>query len=623
MTQHPDLPALFQQALRLHQQGRLDQAEKLYQRLLAFNPDHADTLCLLGTLKQAQGKLEEAAGLVQRAISLDPHEPRFACSLALICWEGGKHADALRYWEKATKNDPSCFEAWNNLGYAYSELDQHEPAIRAFRRALELRPNDAQLYNALGECLQEMERNAAAIDAYRQALRCNPRYGEAHSNLGRALEKVGSLHEGIWHYRQASQLEPHSPKVHSNLLYALSYNVLLDPPAMLAAHQEWDQRFGGPQKARTFSHHPDPDPDRTLRIAYLSPDFRQHAVSFFFEPLLQHHDPQQVEVFCYAEVKRPDHVTQRLQRLAHHWRSSVGLSDLQLAQRIHDDRIDILVDLAGHTAGNRLGACAYKPAPIQATYLGYCTTTGLAAMDYWITDHVLHPQDTVERAVETIYRLPRCWVAYKAPAAPPIQERAAEPVVFGTLNQFSKMTPQVVETWARILRLTPCSMLLLKNRCLADPQIRSRVQDMFAKHGISPQRLILYPASRNYLLTYGEIDIALDTFPRTGGATTADALWMGVPVVTLVGQRFIERQGLSLLQALGLDHFAAYSIEEYIEISVRLARDQDLRNRLRRELRQRMARSPLCNPRELAQHLERAFRKMWHNYLEQHPTIRP
>lgn len=617
--QDTELAAAFQQALQHQQAGRLDIAETLYRRILAVRPHHPDTLCLLGSVRHQLGDPREGVRLIRQAIRHRPDKAAYHHQLALALFDLGNLSEAARALEQAIRLDDSNAVAYNDLGVVLKNQGDYERAIACYEAALHRSPDYADAHFNLGNAHKDLKRFSLAIDCYRKALACKADESDYMNNLGYALEATGNAREALSCYRQALRLRPDFMVAHSNLLYTLSYNVLLPPDEMLAAHREWDQKFGGPDKARTFTHQPDPDPNRKLRIGYLSPDFRQHAVSFFFEPLLKAHNPDQVEIFCYAELDKPDHVTQRLQSLAHHWRSTTGLADLDAARMIHDDQIDILVDLAGHTAGNRLGIFTYKPAPIQATYLGYFTTTGLTAMDYWISDAVLHPQDSPERSTEQILRLPRCCLAYQPPPeAPEPASPTHQSVVFASFNQLTKTSPQAIALWARVLHAVSDSRLLIKNRQLHDPDLRQRLIRQFAGHGITPQRLELRPTTpdlASHLATYNEVDIALDTVPRTGGTTTAEALWMGVPVVTLAGDRFIERLSASMISAVGLTELIASSSEEFVEIAVQLARDIRRRRELRHTLRRQMAQSPLCNGPRLANNMEQAFRKMWQNYL--------
>jgi len=544
----------LQIALRHHQAGHLRQAEVIYQKLLQQQPRHSDTLYLLGSLCHQKRQHQEAEKLIKQAIAIAP-------------------ANAHYHY---------------NLGLVLAAQDQIETATAAFQRAIAL----------------------------------NPRYAEAYNNLATIQQEVGLYDAAHHNYQQALNIRPDYQQARSNLLSLLSYNVLCTPEEMLLAHREWDRIHGGPDKARTFSHPVRDDPGRRLRIGYVSTDLRRHVISNFFEPILEHHDAAQVEVFCYAEVDNPDDVTRRLQGLAHRWRFTVGMSDRELADQIHEDHIDILVDLNGHTTAvsNRLGAFTYKPAPVQATYLGYFTTTGLTAMDYWITDEVLHPQDTIELANETLWRLPRCCMVYSPPPEAPLpSERQAHDIIFACFNHLSKISPAAVELWSQVLRAVPTAQLMIKTKQLADSAIQTMMKKRFAAQGIPPERLILLPHNVSYeehLATYGKIDIVLDAVPRTGGTMTAEALWMGVPVITLAGERFIERLSASMLEAIGVPQLIAYDQADYIEKAAALARNHSQRQQLRATLRQRMAQSPLCDGPSLARTLEKAYRDMWHRYLK-------
>ena len=314
----------------------------------------------------------------------------------------------------------------------------------------------------------------------------------------------------------------------------------------------------------------------------------------------------------------PDDATLRLKGEADGWRFTTGMTDAALAKQIQQDNIDILVDLAGHTTHNRLKVFTWRPAPIQATYIGYCATSGLEAMDYWLTDSTIHPQDTNEKAVETIIRLPHCWVCYQPPAdAPPVKMPQHDGIVFGCFNDRSKITPETIALWSQILKQLPGSRMVLKARQYADSEVRERITAVFAEHGISAGRVTFEPAATmpEYLAAYHRIDIALDPFPRTGGVTTAETLWMGVPLITLLGQRFIERHSASVLAAAGMSDWIADTREEYIAKAVALANDFDGCRHLRMMQREKVAASRLCDARQHVQAVEQAYRKMWTTYL--------
>ncbi len=621
-----------------HTLSLLNDAIKSYLKGIELNPEYTDAYCDLGVLYMEKSQLDKALQYFRQALCCNPDLIEAHLNLGSITYRQGSTENAITHFRKVLELKPDYAPAYYNLGIAYNTLGKTQVAIKHYRHALLLDPEYTEVYNNLANLLQSEGLMEEAIKNLNQALAIQNRTSpvnhhsksqvnnptETYLNLGNALKDLGQHEAALEHYQKVLELKPDYTEAHSNLLFEWSYNVLRSPQEMLKESQRWNRIHGKHGEAHLFSHSASGNPNKRLRIGYVSPDLRNHAVSYFLEPILAEHDRTQVEVFCYAEVKRPDAVTQRIQTQIDTWRSTVGISDEDLAHLINKDHIDILIDLAGHTAGNRLKVFTYKPAPIQATYIGYCATTGLTTMDYWITDETLHPQNTpgqgtgtVELATESIYRLPRCWLSYRpADCAPPVAATDHDkPITFGSLNQQSKLTPAVIACWSRILASIPQSRLTLKTRTLADPAARAQLLACFAEHNIAPQRLTLLPRSKPYLETYHNIDIALDSFPRTGGATTADALWMGVPVITLSGERFIERQGVSMLTAMGLTELIADSQEDYVSKAVALAKNPQQLTKLRLSLRQRMATSPLGDARSLAQALESAYRDMWLKYL--------
>lgn len=553
----------------------------------------------------AAGRTVEARNAYARYCDAHPEDSDAVFALGLISLSLGELGHAEECFRFLLRREPGSAEAFYNLGRVFDVRGHRDEAIACFRRAVELRDDFAEAHSKLGNALAAQGRVAEAAPELERALHLGLNFDDRRLYLGR--KPVDE--ERIRAY------------MHSALLFLAAYNVLYPPDRMLEAHRDWDRSFGGEARARTFRHERGADPDRRLRIGYVSPEFKRNPVSRFFEPVLAGHDKDRVEVYCYAELgsAQRDAVTERLEALADAWRSTAGMTDEAVARQIHEDRIDILVDLAGHTNNNRLRAFALRPAPVQATYLGYCTTTGLGAMDYWITDEVLHPADTVERAVEEIHRLPRCWLCYQPDEdAPPVAPHTdpASGVVFGSFNQLLKLTPQTIALWSRILRALPDARLVLKSPvCIDVDAVHRRVAAQFGEHGVDGGRIRVLPQTETYLDEYNTIDIALDPSPRTGGATTADALWMGVPVVSLAGERYIERQGASMLSAVGLSGLVAADEEEYVSIAVGLAGDPERLAGLRSTLRGRMAKSALCDGPGLARTLEDAYRDMWKRYL--------
>jgi predicted O-linked N-acetylglucosamine transferase (SPINDLY family) len=375
-------------------------------------------------------------------------------------------------------------------------------------------------------------------------------------------------------------------------------------------------------------------PDRRLRIGYVSPDFRAHSVASFLEPVLARHDTDNFDVVCYAQVAHPDRTTERLRQLAGHWRDTCAQSDEQVANMIRQDRIDILVDLAGHTRNNRLTVFTHRPAPIQLTYLGYPNTTGLPQIDYRLTDALADPPEADALHTERLVRLPRGFLCYSAPqdapAVSPLPATAVGHITFGSLNNLAKVNEQVVELWARVLHAVPGAQLLLKGKALCDQATAGRFVEMFARHRIPADRLRLasWAATRaQHLTTYAQVDIALDPFPYNGTTTTCEALWMGVPVVALAGDRHAARVGVSILTHVGLREFIATTPDDYVRTAAGLAADRARLVALRASLRRRMADSPLCDGAAFTRDIEATYRAMWETWCgsvasEDRPDVR-
>jgi predicted O-linked N-acetylglucosamine transferase (SPINDLY family) len=423
-------------------------------------------------------------------------------------------------------------------------------------------------------------------------------------------------------------MKPDFSQAFSGLLFGLNYDDKLTNHYLFAAHREWDERYG--QRVPTFTTYDnDRDATRRLRIGYLSPDFREHSVAYFVESLLRGHDRQKVEVFCYAEVTRPDSVTTRLQGLADHWLVTVGLSDQRLAERIRTDGIDILVDVAGHTVGNRLLAFARKPSPVRVTWLGYPNTTGLKAIDYRLVDAVTDPVGEADAwASEALVRLEDGFLCYRGlrdgpePTSPPCLR--AGTVTFGSFNNPAKVSTATFDAWGKLLSRSPQARLILKGIWFADAATRALFLARLGERGVPAERVELLawqPGAAEHLALYHQVDIALDPFPYNGTTTTCDALWMGVPVITLRGHRHAGRVGASLLTQVGLTDLIADSIEEYVELALALAGNPGRLDALRRTLRPRMATSPMCDEGAFACKMEAAFRSMWQHWCAASPGM--
>jgi predicted O-linked N-acetylglucosamine transferase (SPINDLY family) len=532
--------------------------------------------------------------------------------------KAGRLAEAQAALRKLLNQRPDHPAAVHLLGIVAGRLGQTAESVRLLRRAVQLQPRSAQAHHNLAFALRLNGAADEAIAHFNRAIQIRPDFAEAHSNLGNALIDIGQFDQAIASHRQAVRLSPDDAKEHSNLVFILHYHPGYDARMIHEELRRWNQQHAEPLKKFIQPHANSRDPDRRLRIGYVSPDFREHPVGQNLLPLFRRHDHRQMEIFCYANVLRPDRLTDQLRGYADVWRSIVGLSDSQAVDLIRQDRIDVLVDLALHSASNRLMVFAHKPAPVQATYLGYCGGTGMDAMDYRLSDPYLDPKESdLSCYSERTIRLPETYWCYEVagptPEVSPPPVAAAGYLTFGCLNNFVKVSQPALDLWAEILRGLPQSRLIVhSHRGTHLNAMRQR----FAGKGISPDRLEFpnWQPWPQYVRTYGRIDIALDPFPWGGGITTCDALWMGVPVVSLVGRTAVGRGGASILSNVGLPELIAQTPQQYVQIAADLAGNLPRLAELRRTLRARMQASPLMDAPRFARNVEAAYRQMWRNW---------
>jgi len=601
--------------------GRSQEAMASFLEAIRLRPDWSLAYSNLGNVLKAQGRLEEAQACYQEALRLEPASAEAHNNLGVTLQQLGRLEEALACYREALRLKPDYADAHYNLGNGFKDQGQLEEAAASYQRAIAIRRDYAEAHNNLGFVLKEQGRLEESIASYRQALRFRPRYAEAFNNLGNALYEQGQLEEAVRSYREALALKPDFAMAHSNLLFVLHYELAGGPEALFAEHLRWAAQQA-PATTVRLPHPGERAPERRLRIGYVSPDFRAHSVAYFIEPILEAHDRRGFEVFCYSDVSRPDGVTARLQSLADGWRSTFGMTSAQVEDQVRQDRIDILVDLAGHTGGNRLLVFARKPAPVQVTYLGYPDTTGLRAIDYRITDEWADPPGQTERLhTEELVRLPRGFLCYRpprdAPEIAPLPALGTGAVTFGSFNNLAKMTPEVIGLWSAILREVPGARLILKSKALGDAGAQERLRETFRQNGVAAQRIVLWgviPGHRGHLEAYQQIDIALDSYPYHGTTTTCEALWMGVPVIVLAGGAHVSRVGVSLLSAVGLAEFIADCPERYLELAAGTAGDLDRLRRLRAQLRDRMTGSPLTGVTGFTKSIEDAYRRMWRRW---------
>jgi predicted O-linked N-acetylglucosamine transferase (SPINDLY family) len=623
ITLKPDFPGShINLGIILKEAGHLDEAIAAYRQAIVLQPDHVGAHSNLGSALEEKGELDDAIASHRRAIThgsgdADAHY-NFGCALA----RKGQLDEAIAAYRRAIALRPNYAQAHNNLGVELNKKGEFDEAIAAYHQAIALAQNYAEAHSNLGTSLTNRGQFDEAVAAYRQAIALRPDLAEAHVSLGSVLKERGQIDAAIAACRRAIALRPNYPEALSNLVLTMHYHPSCDAQVIAEEHRRWNRQHAEPLRKFIQLHGNDRNPGRRLKIGYVSPDFRGHAVAPMALPLLVCRDRENFEVFCYAEVVKPDVMTERFRVQADQWRSTVGLSDEQVANLIRRDQIDILVDLAGHTAGNRLLVFARKPAPVQITWLGYPNSTGLTAIDYRMTDAYADPPGFSDALhSERLVRLPQTNWIYQPPenCPEPGQHSAIESVRFGCFNNFAKVTEPMMKIWANILGSVAGSTLLLKAKAFTSPDVQQYVRGIFEGESISPERLELMgweESAVNHLALYNRIAIGLDPFPYNGTATTCEALWMGVPVISLAGKTHVSRVGASLLTNVGLGELIAESPGDYIRIAVELANDRPRLRNLHETLRQRMERSPLMDAPLFARNIESAYRQMWHTWCQ-------
>lgn len=596
--------------------GRADEAVALLADALRQDPNHAGALtfgALLALRNDGQARL--ALDYAARAVGADPRRARAHHLHGLALQANGRGADALIALRQAVELDAKLVDARLDLANALLEEGDLAGARTQIDDVLASEPASAIAYNSLGNLLARQQQFDAAIAAYGKAIELDPRLPQAYGNLGMLQFGIGENDAAIAAFRRAVALAPDRPAHWSALLFALSVSDCATAAGIAAEHRAFGERFAA-RIAPLPAIVPAPRAGRRLKVGYVSSDWRRHAVAVFAEPLLAAHDRSRFEIFCYQNYPRSDEVTARFAALANHFVSIASMPDGEVAQRIRADGIDILVDLNGHTAHNRLPLFFLKPAPVQASWLGYLGTTGVPTIDYRLTDAFTDPAGELDPAgVEALWRLPQtqwCYRPYaEAPEVGPLPAAKAHAITFVCMNHATKISRTALSLWARILEAVPGSRLLL----LATPYAAQRAQVLafFAERGIAGERIeqVGEAPIATYLGRYLRADIALDSLPCAGGTTTCDALWMGVPVVSLVGDRPFSRSGASLLRNAGLSELIARTPDAYVRAAVDLAVDRGRLAALRAGLRDRLLASPLLDGAGFARAVEAAFDAMW------------
>ena len=651
ITLHPkQADALNLLATLCQQRGEFRLALPLLQKAIGLQPGRADFHSNLGSAQRSLGEPDKAIASFRKALSLQPGHLESQFNLAMSLLDSGDPAAATTGFQQILHTRPAFLPAHEMLGKILTEQGLLSEALTSFREIVRLDPQRHAAYCEIGNILQAQGKLAESITAYEHAITLVPDYAVAHNNLGNALVKQGKLHAAMARYQEALRYDPdlgeayvnlswtykehgmiaegvaclerylkrhpENHRAHSDMLFSMNYDPVYTPEQLYdAAHNWWQQH--APDCKTTVFIHPCRQPGQKLRIGFLSPDFREHPVGTFLSPLFAALD-KQVSLYCYAEMRDPqmDSVSRRLREQAAAWFSTAGIPAAEAATRIHQDQLDILIDLAGHSAGNRLDIMALRAAPIQVSWLGYVNTTGLPVIDYRLTDAVADPPGMEVYYSERLVRLPDAFFCYEPPAlAPDIGELPALAngwVTFGSLNNPAKITEAVIALWAKILLQTPKSRLIMVGKPFADEFIRDRYLTWFARHGVEPERIepLATLPMQDYLQLYNRIDLALDPFPHNGHTVTCHTLWMGVPVITLAGNRYAARMGASVMSGAGLPELIARTPEDYLTAATSLANDLEQLAALRHTMRQRLQKSAICDTRRFAENFLQAMQRL-------------
>jgi protein O-GlcNAc transferase len=596
--------------------GQLDQAVASYRSALKIKPGSADAHNNLGTALRDLGQLDEAVASYRRAVALKPDYADAYYNLGNVLRDLGQLDDAVASYRRALDMKPDFVDAHNNLGASLKELGQFVDAAASFRRIIKLKPDFAEAYNNLGAVLKELGQLDDAVACHRRALEINPDFAEAHSLMGVLLKDIGQIDEAVASFRRALEIKPDFAETYGCLLFTLNYSARYTSSYCLDEARQYGRLVSDKVDARFTTWLCEAAPER-LRVGFVSGDLRSHPVGYFLESLVAHIDPARIELIAYPTDSKTDALTARIKPYFAAWKPLFGLGDATAARLIHADGVHILIDLSGHNQYNRLPIFAWKPAPVQISWLGYFATTGVSEIDYLLADSVGVPEAHREHFTETVWYLPDTRLCFSPPVidlpVAPLPAQKNGHITFGCFQNMSKVEDSVLSAWASILTALPDTRLRWQCHQLKNPVVVKELMSRLQQHGIDPARVTLLGsvARKEYLAAHSEVDMILDTFPYPGGTTTCEALWMGVPTLTLAGDTLLSRQGASLLTAAGLRDWIATSREDYINRAVAFASDLPRLDALRAGLREQVLASPLFDAPRFARNFVDALWGMW------------
>lgn len=601
----------------LSSMGQLDEAVASYRRAIKAQPDFTEAHNNLGVVLRNLGLFEQAVSSYRQALKIQPDYAEVHSNLGVALRDLGQLDSAVASFQTALKIHPNDAQTYSNLGLAWHDLGKFDEAMVSYRHALSIDPDYAEALNNLGLTQNAIGQHLDAAISCRQAIKIQPDFVEAYNSLGNSLSNIGNVQEALTSYRNAIQIKPDYFDAHSNLLMAVHYTHLNSPDYLAEA-----RRFGISAAKKVTARYTTwqcvPAPQR-LRVGFVSADFHNHPVGYFLESLLTQLDPSSIELIAYTNNPISDELTARIKPFCTAWKPIFGLNDEAAARLIHADGVHVLIDLSGHTAKNRLPVFALKPAPIQVSWLGYFASTGVAEMDYVLADETGVPESHRTHFSESIWHLPHTRLCFTPPntdlPVAPLPSLSTGRVTFGCFQNLAKVNDEVLAMWGPIFAALPNARLRLTAKQLNDPSVTAQLKQRLQQHGIADTRVTLHSSvSRlDYLAAHAQIDILLDTFPYPGGTTTCEALWMGVPTLTMAGDTLLSRQGASLLTAAGLTDWIATSEDGYVAKAIQFTRDLPKLAALRAGLREQVRTSPLFNAPLFAKHFEDALWGMWEN----------
>ena len=614
--------------------GEGEEAIASFRGALRLQPDFAIAENNLGNVLKQMDRLDEAIVHFQRAVELKPDHASAWFNLGNGFMAQGRPGDAIATFRRAAHFKPNEPEIWNNLGGSLLEHGQPGEAADVYRRVLQLKPDYAEAHGNLGKTLGRLRQFDEAIASCRRALELKPELSPASIVLGNALKEEGRLDEALVAYRRALDLNPEDAVAHSNVIYALHFHPGCDQAAIGEEQRRWNRRLSVPGKSSPLLYPNEPLPERRLRVGYVSPEFRDHVTGRYLRPLFQHHGRLDFEILCYSGVNQPDHLTEEFRHVSDGWRDIKGMADAAVAEVIRQDGLDILVDLTQHLAENRLPVFTHRPAPIQVSFAGYPASTGVEAISRRISDRYLESKiedrssesgtdlpspisdlRTAEQVflIDSFWCFDPCGTEVEVNPLPALEKGR---VTFGCLNNFCKINEPVLRLWARVLGQVEKARLILLSPVGSH---REQALEVFSREGIDARRaeFVVQRPRQTYLESYHRVDIALDPFPYNGHTTSLEALWMGVPVISMAGDGPVSRAGWSQLSNLGLPELVAFSEDDYVRIASRWAGDLPRLAQLRRTLRSRMEASVLMDARHFARSVEMVYRTLWQRWCKE------